>query len=116
MWDEWGNYYVPPASGGIDFGQIISQGLDVIGSVFSGSPYVGAGDPRYQRGNFPVNQNYGGGVPATYNYCDGLLIGGSLSAGGGGTSGGFCVSKTMMVVGGIAAAFFVFGQRRGRRS
>jgi hypothetical protein len=105
MGQLWPDYYTSPTGGGIDWGQIISQGIGVTGSVLTNNPYYSPDDPRYrypapstqqqqQRTQYPV------GTYPTGSY--------QPSA----TGAGIQLSNQTLLFIGIGVLAFVLGSRR----
>lgn len=90
------------------------QGTDIFSAIGNWISAITGNYPNQYQGQYHPAVNYQG-VPLPQGRCDGIQIGGSVSALGGGSTGGFCLSKTLLIFGGAATAFFLFGQRRGRR-
>lgn len=109
MFEEWN--YTQPVGGGIDWGQLISQGISVTGSVLTENPYYGPEDPRYRQ-PYPSTSQY---PTQTQNrYPTGTYPGGAYSTGAypQDTGAGIRLSNQTLLFLGIGVLAFMLGSRR----
>jgi hypothetical protein len=93
---------------GFDVNNVVNRAADVLGSIFSHSPYVSPDDPRYQgqRGGYYPQPVYGAG--------GGQGAGVNVSATPHGIGAGVNLSTNTLLLIGAGVLLFLFGQKKGR--